>query len=146
MGITLPVSLLFVSGGSALLRGHDDLRLNHQRTEPAISSRNASLPHHGAAAAMQRRAFGAGNIANRNAGEKISLAFDGGGAAALGQIGDGGGAAEIVSERHDSAAVKRTEAVVQLLANRKLGDNLVRMVLRPRCRGVHSARARPGLY
>src|SRR5215469_13605903 len=111
--------------GSALPWRDHDLRLNHESAQPAIAARNARLPHHGAAAAVQRRAFGPGDIADRNAGEKIGLAFDGRGAAAFGQIGDGGSSAEIVGQRHNCAAMKRAKAVVQFLADRKLGDDFV---------------------
>src|SRR5947207_5902678 len=75
---------------------------------------------------MKRSALGVRDVAHWNAGEEIGLAFNGRRAAALRQIGDRGGAAEIVGERHDGAAVQRTETIVEVLANGQFGNDLVR--------------------
>src|ERR1700722_3003469 len=106
-------------------RLNHDLRLRHQRTQPAVISGDAGLPDHGGAAAMERRAFGARGVADGDRREEIGLAFDGRGAAAFGQVGKGRGAAEIVGERHDCAAMHGPEPVVELFANENLGLDLV---------------------
>jgi hypothetical protein len=108
----------------AFIGRHDDLSLNHKCAQPAVIARDARLPHHRGAAAVERRALGSRDIPDRNAGEEIRLALDGRRAAAFWEIGDGGSAAEIVGQRHDGAAMKRAEPVVELLADREFGDDL----------------------
>ena len=74
---------------------------------------------------VQRCAFGVCGVAGRNDGEEVGLALDRRGAPALGQVCHRGGAAEIVGERHDRAAMQRAVAVGQFLAHRQFGGDLV---------------------
>src|SRR4051794_15472063 len=97
---------------------HHQLRLRHDGRELAVAAGDAGLPDRGGAAAVQRRTFGAGHVARGDAGEEIGLALDRGcRAAALRQIGGGGGAAEVVGERHQCAAVQHAVPVGKLLGD-----------------------------
>src|SRR5437764_3443179 len=72
-------------GNCGLQAVEDQLRLRHDRGELAIAAGDPGLEHDGGAAAMERHAYGARDIALRHRGKKIGLALDRRGAAALGQ-------------------------------------------------------------
>ena len=74
---------------------------------------------------MERRALGAGDVPNGNAGEEIRLALESRRASAFRQIGDGGGTAEVVGKGHDGAAMESAEPIIELLAYRQFGNHLV---------------------
>ena len=73
------------------------------------------------APAMQRDAFGARDVADRNAGEEIGLALDRGGALAGLQVRVRDRAAQTVRIGHQRAAMHHAAAVLELLAHGKLG-------------------------
>src|SRR6185437_16695590 len=92
------------------------LRLRHDGGELAVAAHYFRLPYHRPAAAVQWRAFRGGGIADRNAGKEVGLALDGGRGLPRLEVGGGGGAAEIVGERHDGAAMHDAVAVVEFRA------------------------------
>jgi len=69
---------------------------------------------------MQRNAFGPRDIADRDAGEEIGLAFDRGGALSRPQECVRDRAAEAVRVGHHGAAMHHAAAVLEFLAHRKL--------------------------
>src|SRR5690242_14131161 len=72
---------------------------------------------------MQWRAFGLSDVADRNGGEEVRLAFDRGGGLARLEIGGGRGAAEVVGKRHQGAAMHDSEPVVEIIAGDELSGD-----------------------
>src|SRR3972149_3248919 len=101
---------------SRVLRRDYQLRLRDDGGELAVVAHDLGLPDHGGAAAMQRRAFGARGVADRDGGEKIGLALDRHRPRTLRQVRDRAGAAQGVRKRHDGAAVHYAGTVGELRA------------------------------
>ena len=97
------------------------LRLRDDGGELAVAAGDARLQHDGGAAAVQRHADGAHGVALLDAGEEVGLAFDRGGAPALGHADAGRHPSQRVAQRHHRTAVKHVVAVQQFLTGDKLG-------------------------
>jgi hypothetical protein len=94
-----------------------ELRLDNQRRHSSIATRDPGLPHHGGTATVQGRAFGTGRIPDRDGGEEVGFAFDGGRRRTLWQIGYGGNGSERIRERHHCPAMQHRWSCAEILAD-----------------------------